>query len=252
MSRARTRILGVVALAGALTLSASPAFAAGGGSYTCWGGDIPTGTYNNIVVAGWCSVPTDAEITVTGNITVNPGAVLDAQSSPATVTVGRNVTAGAGSMLGLGCQPPALTHNSAHPCSTDAAGHTTITVGGNVTATDAYLVMLNGIDVAGNVTESGGVSDLPWSIKNNQIQGNVTVSGLQPEWLGLLFNHIGGNVTLTDIALSDPDPGAPGVYVAFNTIGRNLTCSGLTVLGVPGVAVYGNTIGKNAVGQCAA
>ena len=248
----RWRALGALAVAGALTLSAAPAYAAqGGGAYTCWGGDIPSGTYGNVTVAGFCSVPTGSEITITGNLTVNGGAGLDAQVGQSTLTVDRNVTALGGSVLMLGCQPPSLTGNSAHPCEDGTEGYTTITISGNVTATAASYVAVNGVTVLGNLTLTGGVSDAPWSIKNNSVGRNVTVSGLQAEWLGLLFNHIEGNVTLTNIALSDPDPGAPGVFVAFNAIGRNLTCTGLTVLGVPGVAVYANDVGKNAVGQCA-
>lgn len=246
----RWRVLGALAVAGALTLAGAPAYAAQG-SYTCWGGDIPSDTYRNLTVAGWCSVPTGANITVTGNVMVNSGAGLNAQIGQSTFTVGRNVTAMSGSVLQLGCQPPSLTGNSAHPCEDGTDGYTTITVSGNITATGANLVTLNGITVMGNVTETGGVSDGFWSIKNNTISRNLTVTGVQAEWLGLLFNRIDGNVTLTNIALSDPDPGAPGVYVGYNAIGRNLTCSGLTVLSVPGAAVYANTIGGNAVGQCA-
>ena len=106
-----------------------------------------------------------------------------------------------------------------------------ITVNGNVTATAAALVLLNGITVEGNVTLTGGGMPAPWSIKNNTIDGNLTVSGLTVEWLGVLFNQIGKNVTLTNITVNDVDPGAPGVYVVRNSIGQNLNCTGLT----PGV-----------------
>ena len=70
------------------------------------------------------------------------------------------------------------------------------------------------------------MSDIPWSIKNNTIDGNLTVSGQTTEWLGVLFNRIGRNATLTDITVTDEHPGAPGVYIVQNTIGRNLTCFG--------------------------
>jgi hypothetical protein len=58
-------------------------------------------------------------------------------------------------------------------------------------------------------------------------------------------------VTLTNIALSDPDPGAPGVYVVRNTIRYNLVCFGLTP-GVSGGFVPGevNVVGHHAIGQC--
>lgn len=68
----------------------------------------------------------------------------------------------------------------------------------------------------------------------------------------MLFNGIGGNATLIDITLHDPDPGAPGVYVVRNVIKRNLICFGLAP-GVSGGFVPGevNVVGRNPVGQCA-
>ncbi len=179
----RFRILGSLAVAAALALPTGPAMAAGSSTaqaYTCTGGDIPSGNYRSITVTGPCSVPADAVISVVGNVNVRAGAQLDAQSAPSAITVGRNVTAAAGSLLGLGCQPPSLTGNSAHECAVDPEGHSTIIVNGNVTATDAAAVLLNGITVKGNVTLIGGGSAIPWSIKNNTIDRNLTVGGRRP------------------------------------------------------------------------
>jgi len=264
----RLRILGSLAVAAALALSTGPAMAAGSNTqshhdraerestramgYTCTGGDIPSGRYASITVTGFCDVPAYAVIRVVGNVNVRAGAVLDAQSAPSTITVGRNVTAAAGSLLGLGCQPPSYTGNSGHECAVEPGGHSTITVNGNVTATDADTVLLNGITVKRNVMLTGGGGSIPWSIKNNTIGGNLKVSGQTAAWLGVLFNRIGRNATLTDIAVIDEHPGAPGVYIVRNTIGRNLTCMGLTP-GVSGGFVPGdvNVVGRNAIGQCA-
>ena len=60
-------------------------------------------------------------------------------------------------------------------------------------------------------------------------------------------------VTLLDIALSDPDPGAPGVFIVQNKIARNLICYRLTP-GVSGGFVPGavNVVGGSALGQRAA
>ena len=253
----RRRVLATVAAAGVLALSAGPVMAAGASTssstaYTCSGGEIPSGTYASITVTGACAVATDAVINVVGNINVASGAMLDAQSAPSTITVGRNVTAAAGSLVGLGCQPPSYTGNSAHECAIEPDGHSTITVAGNVTGTDSLAVLLNGVTVRGNVTLTGGGSAIPWSIKNNTIDGNLTVSGQTSEWLGVLFNHIGGNATLSNITIQDEHPGAPGVYVVRNTIGHNLNCTGLTP-GVSGGFVPGsvNVVGHKATGQCA-
>ena len=183
---------------------------------------------------------------------VAAGAALDAQSAPSTITVNGNVTASRDSLLGLGCQPPSYTGNSAHSCTVEPDGHSTITVNGNVTAVNANTVLLNGVTVKRNVTLVGGGGDIPWSIKNNTIGGNITVIGQTPEWLGLLFNRIGGNARLINITLHDLDPGAPGVYVVRNTINRNLVCIALDP-GVSGGFIPGevNVVGGKAIGQCA-
>jgi hypothetical protein len=211
----------------------------------------PSGTYANITVAGPCSVDADALIDVRGSVRVLAGAVLDAQSAPATLTIGRNVTAAAGSIVGLGCQPPSYTGNSAHPCETEPEGHSTIVVKGNVTLVGAIGVFLNGIEVGGNVTILGGGSDIPWSIKNDTIHGNLTVAGQTEEWIGILFNTIDKNVSLAGITLTGVDDttgsGTNSLFVVRNSIGRNISCFGLT----PGVFGYGNTIGRHALGQCA-
>ncbi len=220
--------------------------------YKCTGGAIPSGNYASITVTGVCSVKADAVIRVVGNVNVRAGAVLDAQSAPSTITVRHNVTAAAGSLLGLGCQSPSYTGNSGHECAVEPDGHSTITVYGNVTATDADTVLLNGITVKGNVSLIGGGGDIPWSIKNNTIHGNLTVRGQTADWLGVLFNSIGKNATLINITVTDPgDPGRL-VFVVRNTIGRNLICRGLDP-GVSGGFFPGevNVVGRHAIGQCA-
>ena len=251
----RLRILGTLVVAAALGLAPASAPVANAHRlmpYTCTGGAIPSGTYASITVTGECSVPAGAVIRVVGNVNVAAGAVLDAQSAPSTITVGHNVAGRAGSLVGLGCQPPSYTGNSAHECTVEPEGHSTITVRGNITVIDAKAVLLNGIAVKGNVTLFGGGSDIPWSIKNNTIRGNLTVSGQTTDWLGVLFNTVGRNAVLTEIALTDVHPGAPGVYIVRNTIGRNLICLGLTP-GVSGGFVPGsvNVVGRHAIGQCA-
>lgn len=254
----RFGVLATVVTAGALmsggaAMAAAPSSAS---SYTCTGGAIPSGTYASIRVTGVCHVPAGAVINVVGNVNVAAGALLDAHSAPSTITVGRNVTGAAGSLVFLGCQPPSYTGNSGHPCYSESDPpdvRTAITVGGNVTTTDAHTVLLNGITVHGNVTLTGGGAEIPWSIKNNAIDGNLTVSGQTVEWLGVLFNTIGRNATLTNVTLTEDHPDASMVvFVVRNTVGRNLICKGLAE-GVSGGFVPGsvNVVGRNAIGQCA-
>lgn len=259
----RLVVLATVVVAGALVVSGGPAMAAAPSTqaYTCTGGDfsagnmahIPSGNYSSLTVAGACDVEPDAVISIVGNLNVLAGAVFDAQSAPSTITVGRNVTAAAGSLLGLGCQPDAP-GKSGHPCLDPYANERSIiTVKGNVTATGADTFLLNGITVKGNVTLTGGGGDIPWSVKNNTIGRNLTVSEVTPFWFGALFNSIAGNATLTNITVTEDYPGASqAVYIVRNTIGRNLTCTGLgpnlSFGFYPGQV---NTVGHNANGQCA-
>ena len=239
--------------------------------YKCAGGDlasgnfisIPSGNYASITVTGACNIQPNAVINVAGNINVAPGAALDAQSAPSTITVGGNITAGWGSFLGLGCQPTnSIGMFAGVPCAAPyAAGHTTITVRGNVTAIDANTVLMRGavaagagkLTVNGNVTLLGGSSENPWSIKGTTIRGNLTIIGVTAEFLGVQFNTIGRNATLIDITVHDVDSPPPGVTVVENTVKLNLNCFGL-VPGVSGGLIPGevNHVGHKATGQCAA
>jgi hypothetical protein len=261
----RSRIVLVVVaavVAGWIGATGIASAAPSGSAYTCTGGDfssgtfttIPSGNYASITVAGVCNIQPDAVINVVGNINVAPGAVLDAQSAPSTITVGKNVTAGSGALLGLGCQPSnTIGMFAGVPCVVEPTGHTTITIAGNVTTTDADTVLIRKATVGGNVTLTGGGGEIPWSIKGNTIGGNVTISDIAADWLGVQFNRIGGNATLTDITALDPgDPGRT-VAVVENTVGGNLNCAGL-VPGVSGGFIPGemNHVGHIANGQCAA
>jgi hypothetical protein len=226
-------------------------------AYTCSGGDfasgnltkIPSGIYTSITVTGACAVTPNASVTVLGDVNVASGAVFDAQSAPSKITVGGDVTAASGSLLGLGCLPNPPKHMTGHPCTVEPHRQSTIVVLGNVTATDANTVLLNGITVKGNVTLLGGGDQAgnPWPIKTNWIGGDLLVSGVTPEWFGAVVNNVGGNVILTDITI------APGetIDVADNTVGRNLTCWGLAPAVSGGFTGEVNVVGGQARGQCA-
>jgi len=73
-----------------------------------------------------------------------------------------------------------------------------------------------------------------------------------PEWLGVLFSHIGGNLNLTNIWSTDPDDdGNAAVSVVVNTIGKNLNCQNLGPR-LTGGAIPGefNIVGHKTTGQC--
>lgn len=235
-------LLGITGIASAAPPAGSP--------YTCTGGSIGTGTYSSITITGFCDVVPGAVINVTGNINLAPGALFDAQSAPSTITVGHNVTAGAGSFLGLGCLPDQGGH-AGHPCASDPNASSNITVKGNVSETDAALVLLNGITVNKNVTLNGGAEN-DWVFKWNTIGGNFTASDITPYFFLLGFNQVAGNVNLSNIWANDPGDGGFGaVNLVINTIGHNLNCSGLgpRLSGgfIPGAV---NIVGHQTTGQC--
>ncbi len=262
-----TGLVGTTGIASAHPSSTRPM------AYTCTGGDfasgnltsIPSGIYASITVKGACAVAPDAVITVVGNVKVASGAVLDAQSAPSTITVRHNVTAAPGSLLGLGCLPnPTATSTTGHPCTVDPTGSSNITVNGNVAAWDANAVLLNGITVKGNVTLIGSegtasvtarATAIPWAIKTNTIGGNLIVGDMKPIWVGVIVNKVGGNVILFNVHITDGlppnnDP-MPTIFVASNTVGRNLVCWGLGPYVSGGFGNEHNVVGGHAIGQCA-
>jgi hypothetical protein len=219
--------------------------------YTCTGGAIPSGNYASVTVTGQCGVEEGAVISVVGNVNVAAGAGLDAQVS-STITVGHNVTAAAGSFLFLGCQPPYSDRDFGHPCEDSSSSTGAVTVDGNVSATDANTVLLNGITVIGQVTLTGGGGDIPWAEKNNTIGGNFTVTGVTADWFGALFNTVDRNVSLTDITATDPGDLTPTISVAGNNVAWNLNCSGIGPnLSIGLLTGLPNVVGRQANGQCA-
>jgi hypothetical protein len=244
-------------LAGSALLAAggfaAPAQAATHGSYTC-DGMLATGTYANVTVPDSCTVPDDAAVTVTRNITIAEGATFDA-STHSTLTVEGNISAGPGALVALGC-------TQAHPCGDGTPGEAGAdTIGGNVTLDHVFDAAINGVTIEGNLTSVGGGAGvpafpfIPFSIKDDTIGGNLSVSGLRSSWFGVIRTTVGGNVTLTDIVTGDPD----GNEIVADTIGRNLVCHGLSPAPQLGDAVEGapsgygpSDVGGRAVGQCAA
>lgn len=237
-------MLGALAAAAALALTAAPAAVAApmapGATFTCETGDIPSGTYGSLTVAGLCGVEDGASILVTGSVTVTSGAMLNVEDA-ASFTVAKNVTAMEHSLLLLG----------------DDLGDPIVSVAGNVAATDAVSLLINRASIGGNVTLRGGGNDLsggaalPWAVAHSTIGGNLTVSGQSTTYLAVFDNVVQGNVTLSDITVDE----SGFVTVAGNDVTRNLSCTGLA----PAVssddpetsAPDPNTVGRNATGQCA-
>lgn len=225
------------------------ASAAAPGSYTCAGGTIPAGTYSSLQVTGFCALPSTGTVRVLRNVTLTPGAVLDAATQPSTLIVGGNVRVRTGAILGLGCSP-----------ETGCSGTTSDRVGGNIVATQAAATIIHNTTILGNVTLSGGggsedcSSNSPLGgpyfsdLEDNTITGNTNVSGLRTCWFGFIRNHAGRNVILHNDSYGDPDANE----IVTNTIFGNLICSGNAP--APQVGDSGgapNVVFGRKLGQCA-
>jgi hypothetical protein len=244
-------------------------------------GNIPAGTYGSIVVTGVCYTPA-GNVTVRGDLTVAPGALLDAATQgdptaspvvPATVVIGGNVFVGKGAALILGCSPNIFCSNP--------PGITYDRIGGNLTGIGALGVVVHSASIQGNVSLFGGGGGVncnstpvtapstvgapaPWSedasldftpvysdFEDVSIGGDLSVIGLQSCWLGSLRDQVGGSATFVNNTLADPD----AMEVGSNLIASSMICSGNSAGGVSTVqfgdgGAAPNMVGRWAFGQC--
>jgi hypothetical protein len=215
-----------------------------------------SGSFHNLTIRGNAYVASNATLTVSGNLTIAPGACLDAFSM-GTVTVGGNVLVGRGAILGLGCTLTSIEPGQPTPCT----GTTDDTVGGNLIANQPYTMYLDGDHVFGNVISNGGgdPSLPPWlsfPIKDNQIDGNLIIHGWQGAWVGAIRNSVGGNVVISDnLGTRTSEDGTPdSTEVAANKIGGNLICQNNSPTARIGDVVFmtgPNSVGGKGIGECA-
>jgi hypothetical protein len=261
-------------IATAAAASAAPSWAH---EYDCTGGNVPSGTYDSILITGICYMPAGT-VVVRGNLNIAPGALLDAATPgdpaanpllPATVLVGGNVRVGRGAVLVLGCSP--------------AGGCTGVTydrIRGNLTAFGALGVVIQAVSIGGNATVVGGGGGVaggagsggcftspippPWSedpalsnpttgspqytdFEDSPIGGNLRVIGVQTCYIGSFRDRVGGSIAFVGNTTSDPD----GNELGSNLARGNVTCRGnlpATQFGDSGAAP--NMVGGLAFGQC--
>jgi hypothetical protein len=218
-------------------------------------GTAISGSHNNLTIAGNAYVASGTTLNVRGNLQIASGACLDAFTL-GTVKVSGNVTVDKGAILALGCSPGSI--GPVPPCGTTT---TSDTVGGNIVASQPLTMYLDGDTVRGNVSSSGGGPGptldpyINFPIKENLIDGNLTVSGWEGAWFGVLRNSVRGNVVLEDnVGLTIGELGTPdSTEVVTNTISGNLVCLGnnpAAQVGDSGGAP--NVVSGRKIGQCAA
>lgn len=219
-------------------------------------GTALSGTHSgNLTITGNTYVAGGTTLTVRGNLTLAPGACLDAFTL-GTVTVSGNVLVGHGAILGLGCTPGSI--GPEPPCGTTT---TNDTVGGNIVASQPLTMYLDGDTIRGNVTSNGGGPGptfnpyINFPIKENTIYGNLSVSGWQGAWFGVLRNTVHGNATLdNNVGVTIGELGTPdSTEVVTNRIFGNLVCLGNSPAAQVGDSEGApNVVSGNKVGQCTA
>jgi len=242
--------------------SASHALAAG--NATCSGGSVASGVYSNLQIAGACTVNAGS-VTVEHNLTVLPNASLFAVTggsgavAASNLTVGGNLDVQTNAILVLGCEPIFFICPN-DPDQMTGSYSTAHTVGGNLTAENALAVLVHHNTLGHNVSVGGGGGGVSCNFlpalgappygdfEDNTIGGNLTISGWQSCWLGVLRDVVSHNVDFTSNVTADPD----GNEVATNTIAGNLNCSGNSPnpqIGDSGGSL--STVSGHANGQCA-
>jgi hypothetical protein len=172
----------VLALSGAF-VGASPAGATPASPYVCSSGNIPSGTYASVQVTGVCYVPSGT-VVINGNLTVAPGALLDATTPegfltpspaalPGIVTVGGNVTVGKGAVLLLGC-------DSGISCPT-ATTFGQDSVAGNLTGKGALGVVVHAVTIGGSASLVGGGGGSS-QLKGGPGSGNCSNAAVPALW----------------------------------------------------------------------
>ncbi len=192
-------------------------------SSTCHGGDIASGTYNKLVIDGWCNVPDDRTIVVRGSLVLREDGVFNAITL-ADVKIYGNVYVGRNASFGLGCTVLGV------GCAADT--HDLVT--GSIYSNHGLNLLLDGNRINGSVIQKGGgpgvncdvVQPLGrpanFVVKDNIINGRVDVDGWQGCWLGYIRNTTRGSVEFEHNQSADPD----STEIVSNRIWGSLDCSG--------------------------
>jgi hypothetical protein len=182
-------LLGLGALV-ATAFIVAPAFASGGGTYTC-DGTLAPGTYQRVVV------PQDAFCQGDGPVTIHAGLF---------------VLQGATLVLGNEEQP-------VHTATISGGVHST-----NAATVEIHFSTINGgVNLQGGSGPFGGPFDVTYNtVEDSTINGGYTESGYDGFWNGFFRNDVHGSVNFYNNVVVDPD----GNEFQTNTIHGNLNCSG--------------------------
>jgi hypothetical protein len=248
----------------------------GKGAYTCSdtpaGPGVLMGTHSSVLVKGACLVNSGRLAIVRHNLTILPGGVLNAAFGGSDLTVGGNIDVRAGGILVLGCEPFAFTCFN-DPSQTGGTLSTHDTVGGNLVARGAMMVLAHNNSIKGDVNQSGGGGGVNCTTfplgpppngpvaystyEDNTIGGKASITGLQSCWLGFIRNKVDDSVSIINDKLADPD----AIEINSNHIMGDLNCRGNSFVWDSSEANFGqtalwprkqapNTVDGERTGQC--
>jgi hypothetical protein len=247
--------VGAVSLSAALLVTGAGTAAAASSGSTCSGGPVPAGTYKSLTITGSCEVVA-GDVTVEGNLKVSSTGLLNALFSGSTLTVGGNLIVQQGGLLALGCDPEELA------CFDNPQGTSSHSIGGNLVADGAILMIVHDNRISGNVSQEGGGGGFSCSelfphgppaytdYANNVIGGAASVTGLRTCWDGFSHNVVGKSVEFSNNQTAIPD----GNLADGNHIARDFSCLGDSPAPhlSDGPVKTPNVVGGVASGQCAA
>ncbi len=245
----RMRGMSPVAIVLALgILAVSPGLAPAAETHTCTGTlkspGVLAGNYaGDVVIRGVCAVNA-GPVRVSGDLTVNKGAVLLAayglnhrtHKGGSNLRVRGDLVIGKGAAAVLGCNPhsfPCIDDNQHKPKLTSADRFRDVvenaplgvlihnaTIGGDFTATGG------GGGLTCNTPKSGPFakfkSPVYSALEDSSVTGDATFTGLKSCWLGMARVHVGGNASFINNHLADPD----AIEIVLNHVNENLACHG--------------------------
>jgi hypothetical protein len=251
--RARVGLLGATAVAlGVLAVSTGVASAAG--PFVCSGSfgkpGLLTGNYpNGAVVKGNCATKA-GRARVFGTLLVTKGSALAAawglnhrtHKGGSSLTVTGNLVINQGATVVLGCKVNA--NGSGFPCLDDPhPNHPTLSssvrVSGSVIENSPLGVIVHNSLIGGNIKETGGggglscappkrgpfaklMSPIYSDYEDSSVAGNLAIRSLKSCYLGVIRDHVHGNLSFVNNKLGDPD----AIEIEANVVGKNLSCFG--------------------------
>jgi hypothetical protein len=224
-------------------------------------GTALSGNYNNLTVTGIAYVAKKTLLSVRGDLTLAPGACLDAFSLGA-VHVGNNVTVDKNATLALGCAPGSNGPPGIPPCRYSVADDS---VGGSINAYEPQTMYLTAVTVGGSVVSNGGgfhAPGLSFPVKNMKIGGNLVMRGWHGgpgAWIGALRNEVVGDIIVSNNVGHRPgeDGSNDSTEVDGNIVGKDLICQNNTPPAQygdaynPGEGNGPNVVNGKALDECA-